>query len=64
MRKKASKRLTSAQREELKSLAARPDNAIDTSDAPELSDWSGAKRGVFYRTLGAEPRTRRNLRRN
>ena len=60
MRKKASKRLTSAQQEELKSLAARRDNAIDTSDAPELSDWSSARRGVFYRPLGTEPRARRN----
>jgi uncharacterized protein (DUF4415 family) len=51
MKKEASKRLTPAQREELKSLATLPDNAIDTSDAPELLDWSGAKRGLFYRPL-------------
>jgi len=31
--------------EELVFLAALPDNAIDTSDAPELSNWSDAKRG-------------------
>ncbi|HEY4986176.1 MAG TPA: type II toxin-antitoxin system HicB family antitoxin [Bradyrhizobium sp.] len=30
---------------ELKSLAALPDSAIDTSDAPEVLEWSGAKRG-------------------
>jgi hypothetical protein len=36
---------------ELKALASLPDEAIDTSDAPELSDWSGAKRGLFYRPV-------------
>ncbi len=51
MKKGTSKRLTPEQRAELKSLAALPDNAIDTSDAPELLDWSGAKRGLFYRPV-------------
>jgi hypothetical protein len=51
MKKEASKRLTREQLAELKSLAALPDNAIDTSDAPELLDWSDAKRGVFYRPV-------------
>jgi uncharacterized protein (DUF4415 family) len=51
MRKETSKRLTPVQRAELKSLAALPDDAIDTSDAPELLDWSGAKRGLFYRPV-------------
>lgn len=51
MKKAASKRLTRAQRAELKSLAALRDDAIDTSDAPELLDWSGAKRGLFYRPV-------------
>ena len=51
MKKETSKRLTREQRAELKSLAALPDSAIDTSDAPELLDWSGAKRGVFYRPV-------------
>jgi len=36
---------------ELKSLADLPDDAIDTADAPELLDWSGAKRGLFYRPV-------------
>jgi hypothetical protein len=36
MKKGTSKRLTRAQLAELKSLAALPDRAIDTSDAPEL----------------------------
>jgi uncharacterized protein (DUF4415 family) len=51
MKKEASKRLTREQLAELKSLGMLPDSAIDTSDAPELLDWSGAKRGLFYRPL-------------
>jgi len=51
MKKATSKRLTRTQVAELKSLAARSDDAIDTSDAPELLDWSGAKRGLFYRPV-------------
>ena len=51
MKRGASKRLTPEQAAELKSLADLPDDAIDTSDAPELPDWSGAKRGIFYRPL-------------
>ena len=51
MKKGISKRLTREQRAELKSLATLRDDAIDTSDAPELLDWSGARRGLFYRPL-------------
>jgi uncharacterized protein (DUF4415 family) len=51
MKKGTSKRLTSKQRAELKSVEALRDDAIDTSDAPELQDWSGAKRGLFYRPI-------------
>ncbi|WP_162918796.1 hypothetical protein [Taklimakanibacter deserti] len=51
MKKATSKELTPEQRTELKPLAALPDEAIDTSDAPELLDWSNPKRGHFYRSL-------------
>ena len=51
MKKTISKGLSSAQMAELKSLASQRDSAIDTSDAPELLDWSGAKRGLFYRPV-------------
>jgi uncharacterized protein (DUF4415 family) len=51
MKKATSKQLTRAQLAELKSLAAMPEEAIDTSDAPELPDWSGAERGLFYRPV-------------
>ncbi len=37
--------------EELKALASLPDEDIDTSDIPEVSDWSGAERGRFYRPV-------------
>jgi uncharacterized protein (DUF4415 family) len=51
MKKRASKSLTPTQLVELASLAALPEDAIDTSDASEVLDWSGAKRGLFYRPI-------------
>ena len=30
-------------------LEALPDDTVDTSDIPEVQDWSGAERGRFYR---------------
>ncbi|HEY5208698.1 MAG TPA: BrnA antitoxin family protein [Stellaceae bacterium] len=51
MRKANSKRLSATVRAELEALKALPDDQIDTSDMPEITDWSGAKRGVFYRPL-------------
>jgi uncharacterized protein (DUF4415 family) len=51
MKKEASKQLRREQLAELKSLADLADDAIDTSDAPELLDWSGARRGLFYRPV-------------
>ena len=51
MKKGNSERLTPAQQAELASLATLPDDAIDTSDAPEVLDWSGAQRGLFYRPV-------------
>ena len=35
----------------MKNLAALPDTAIDTSDIPEITDWSGAEIGKFYRPV-------------
>lgn len=49
MKKGNSKRPMPEQRAELKSLAALLVDAVNTSDAPELLDWSGAKRGLLYR---------------
>ncbi len=50
MKTVASERLTSDQVAELQALAAVPDEDIDTSDIPEQRDWSGARRGLFFRS--------------
>lgn len=42
---------TKQQAKELAALAAMPDEAIDTSDIPEVTDWSRAVVGRFYRTV-------------
>jgi uncharacterized protein (DUF4415 family) len=46
-----SKHLTSAQNAELEALAALPDDRINTAALPEQRDWSGARRGVFFRPI-------------
>ena len=51
MKKAASKQLKARQSAELEALADLPDEAIDTSDAPEMADWSGAQHGLFYRPI-------------
>jgi uncharacterized protein (DUF4415 family) len=51
MKKASSKPLSAKMRAELKALEALPDDQIDTSDIPEVTDWTGWKRGVFYRPL-------------
>ncbi|HMM38902.1 MAG TPA: BrnA antitoxin family protein [Desulfovibrio sp.] len=35
----------------LRELAAKADEDIDTSDAPELADWDAAEVGRFYRPV-------------
>jgi uncharacterized protein (DUF4415 family) len=51
MKKASSKPLTRGQQAELDALALLPDDQIDTSDSPEIRNWSGAKRSVFYRPM-------------
>lgn len=51
MKKATSKTLTPKQRAELKALARRAEKDIDTRSIPEVRDWSGAKRGVFFRPV-------------
>ena len=51
MKKESSDRLTPAQRAEVEALAGLPDNQIDTRDMPEVRDWSGAQRGLFFRPV-------------
>ena len=36
---------------QIQALQALPDDQIDTTDAPEILDWSDARRGVFYRPV-------------
>jgi uncharacterized protein (DUF4415 family) len=45
--KKATKKMYG----ELAVLAAMPDEEIDTSDIPEITDWSNAAVGRFYRPV-------------
>lgn len=52
MKKMTSERLSNEQKAELEALAALPDDQINTDDIPEATgDWSGAKRGMFYRPI-------------
>ncbi len=41
--------ITKAQQDRLERLAVAPETDIDTSDIPEVTDWSGAVRGGLYR---------------
>jgi uncharacterized protein (DUF4415 family) len=41
--------ISNEQRERLQRLAAKPEADIDTTDIPEVLDWSGAVRGGLYR---------------
>ena len=51
MRKANANRLTEDQKAEIRALEESPDEQVDTTDIPEILDWSEAKRGVFYRPL-------------
>ena len=49
--KKDSTELPSDVQEHIRALEALPEDQIDTTDAPEILDWSDARRGVFYRPV-------------
>ena len=52
MKKLTSEHLMQGQKAELEALAALPSDQIQTDDMPEVQeDWSGAKRGMFYRPI-------------
>ena len=51
MKKMTSDDLTAEQKAELEALAALPEDQIQTDNMPEVRDWSGAKRGMFYRPV-------------
>jgi uncharacterized protein (DUF4415 family) len=45
------RKLTADEPAALKAVAAMPDREIDTSDSPEVQDWTGAVRGSLYRPV-------------
>lgn len=47
-------KLTDKQRKELEAIRNLPDEKIDTSDIPEVLDWSNARRGLLYRPVKQE----------
>jgi uncharacterized protein (DUF4415 family) len=49
--KKGNSNLTAAQKTELDALVAMPEDQINTTALPEQKDWSGARRGVFFRPI-------------
>jgi uncharacterized protein (DUF4415 family) len=51
MKKGSSKPLTARQKAELAALAKLPEARINTRDIPEVRDWTGARRGVFFRPI-------------
>ncbi len=51
IKKAISSDLPEESRREIEALASMAEEDIDTSDIPEVLDWSGAKRGLFYRPV-------------
>ena len=45
------KKLTEKQAKQLAALSKMKDEDIDLSDIPEITDWSNAVRGKFYRPV-------------
>ena len=43
--------LTPAQQAEIEALKALSNEDIDTQDIPELADWTGGQRGLFFRPV-------------
>ena len=54
--------LTQAQRDELNAFASMPDEQIDTTDIPEIQDWSGAVRGLLHMSASDRSEALRRLR--
>jgi uncharacterized protein (DUF4415 family) len=51
MKKGNPKPLSRNLRAQVKALAAMPESEIDTSEMPEVADWSKAQRGEFFRPV-------------
>ena len=60
MKKGTSESSLETQKAEIEALAALPDGEIDTSDLPEILDWSGARRGLLYRPVKQQSTLRLN----
>jgi len=43
------RKLTKAQKRDIRAIAAKRDEGLDFSEAPPVLDWSGAEIGKFYR---------------
>ena len=56
MKRENSNPLSEEQMARLERLSALPDEQIDTTDAPEVRDWTGARRGLFYSGANASDR--------
>ena len=55
--KKTYAKLTPEQQAEIDALMAMSEDEIDTSDIPEIVDWSNARRGMFHRLKQGLPPT-------
>ena len=62
--KNPSYELTPEQRAELEALAAMPDDEIDTSDIPEVINWSRGVRGLFHMSPDERRKAIEELKRN
>ena len=51
MKKAGSLKLSEESLREIEALAAMSDEDIDTSDIPEIFDWTGAIRGLRYKPV-------------
>jgi len=49
--KRIADRLTRDQQKEIAALEQVPDDQIDTTEVPEMRDWSAAQRGALYRPV-------------
>jgi uncharacterized protein (DUF4415 family) len=51
MKKKHSNPVPLEIQAEIDALAVLPESEINTDDLPEVRDWNGAQRGIFYRPI-------------
>ncbi|MDD9988243.1 MAG: BrnA antitoxin family protein [Spirochaetaceae bacterium] len=49
--KTSTDRFAADQQEEIAALKQLPDDQIDTTEVPEMRDWSTAQRGALYRPV-------------